>query len=184
MSNNEPLLMPSNRLTIFPIEHYDMWEMYKKSVSVFWTPEELDLSKDVDDFNKLNNNEKFFIKQILAFFSSSDTIVNINLGERFLNDVQILEAKFFYGFQMAIENIHSETYSLLIDTYFKEPKEKDEALNAINYMPCIKKRLIGVSNGLMTKPPLFHKDYWHLLLLKGYFSVVLFVVFFGSKNAD
>jgi len=140
MSNNEPLLIPSNRLTIFPIEHSDMWEMYKKSVSVFWTPEELDLSKDLDDFNKLNKNEKFFIKQILAFFSSSDTIVNINLGERFLNDVQILEAKFFYGFQMAIENIHSETYSLLIDTYFKEANDKEEALNAINYMPCIKKK--------------------------------------------
>jgi ribonucleoside-diphosphate reductase beta chain len=140
MSNNEPLLISSNRLTIFPIEHYDMWEMYKKSVSVFWTPEELDLSKDIDDFNKLNNNERFFIKQILAFFSSSDTIVNINLGERFLNDVQILEAKFFYTFQMSIENIHSETYSLLIDTYFKEIKDKEEALNAINYMPCIKKK--------------------------------------------
>jgi len=140
MSNNEPLLISSDRLTIFPIEHYDMWEMYKKSVSVFWTPEELDLSKDIADFNKLNNNEKFFIKQILAFFSSSDTIVNINLGERFLNDVQILEAKFFYSFQMSIENIHSETYSLLIDTYFKESKDKEEALNAINYMPCIKKK--------------------------------------------
>ena len=85
-------------LTIFPIEHDDMWDMYKKSVSVFWTPEELDLSKDVEDFNKLNDNEKFFIKNILAFFSSSDTIVNINLGERFINDVQVLEAKFFYAF--------------------------------------------------------------------------------------
>ena len=117
-----------------------MWEMYKKAVSAFWTPEELDLSKDVDDFNKLNDKERTFIKHILAFFSSSDTIVNINLGERFLNDVQVLEAKFFYAFQMAIENIHSETYSLLIDTYFKDPKEKSEALDAINYMPCIKKK--------------------------------------------
>jgi len=139
-SNYEILLKPSDRLTIFPIEHNDMWEMYKKAVSAFWTPEELDLSKDVDDFNKLNEKERTFIKHILAFFSSSDTIVNINLGERFLNDVQVLEAKFFYAFQMAIENIHSETYSLLIDTYFKDPKEKSEALNAINYMPCIKKK--------------------------------------------
>ena len=134
----EPLLENDNRLTIFPIKHYDMWEMYKKAVSAFWTPEELDLSKDVEDFNKLNDNEKFFIKNILSFFSSSDTIVNINLGERFINDVQVLEAKFFYAFQMAIENIHSETYSLLIDTYFKDPKEKSEALDAINNMPCIK----------------------------------------------
>ena len=139
-SNEEYLLKQSDRLTIFPIQHNDMWEMYKKSVSAFWTPEELDLSKDIDDFNKLNDKERRFIKHILAFFSSSDTIVNINLGERFLNDVQILEAKFFYAFQMAIENIHSETYSLLIDTYFKDPKEKLEALNAINYMPCIKKK--------------------------------------------
>jgi len=139
-SNYEILLKPSDRLTIFPIKHNDMWEMYKKAVSAFWTPEELDLSKDVDDFNKLNEKERTFIKHILAFFSSSDTIVNINLGERFLNDVQVLEAKFFYAFQMAIENIHSETYSLLIDTYFKDPKEKSEALNAINYMPCIKKK--------------------------------------------
>jgi ribonucleoside-diphosphate reductase beta chain len=139
-SNYEILLKPCERLTIFPIEHNDMWEMYKKAVSAFWTPEELDLSKDVDDFNKLNEKERTFIKHILAFFSSSDTIVNINLGERFLNDVQVLEAKFFYAFQMAIENIHSETYSLLIDTYFKDPKEKLEALNAINYMPCIKKK--------------------------------------------
>lgn len=139
-SNDEILLKPTDRLTIFPIEHNDMWEMYKKAISAFWTPEELDLSKDVDDFNKLNDKERTFIKHILAFFSSSDTIVNINLGERFLNDVQVLEAKFFYAFQMAIENIHSETYSLLIDTYFKDPKEKSEALNAINYMPCIKKK--------------------------------------------
>ena len=134
----EPLLISDDRLTIFPIQHYDIWDMYKKSVSCFWTAEELDLSKDIDDFNKLNENEKKFIKHILAFFSSSDTIVNINLGERFLNEVQILEAKFFYAFQMTIENIHSETYSLLIDTYFKDSAEKHEAFNAIQYIPCIK----------------------------------------------
>ena len=134
------LLKKNDRLAIFPIQHDDMWDMYKKSVSAFWTPEELDLSKDIDDFNKLTENEKTFIKHILAFFSSSDTIVNINLGERFLNDVQVLEAKFFYAFQMAIENIHSETYSLLIDTYFKDPVEKQQAFNAVNHMPCIKKK--------------------------------------------
>jgi len=117
-----------------------MWDMYKKSVSCFWTAEELDLSKDIDDFNKMSENERNFIKNILAFFSSSDTIVNINLGERFLNDVQVLEAKFFYAFQMTIENIHSETYSLLIDTYFKDPREKHEAFNAIQLIPCIQKK--------------------------------------------
>jgi ribonucleotide reductase beta subunit family protein with ferritin-like domain len=129
-----------NRLTIFPIKYDHIWEMYKKAVSSFWTAEEIDLSKDIDDFYRLSDNERYFIKHILAFFSSSDTIVNINLGERFLNDVKILEAKFFYAFQMSIENIHSETYSLLIDTYFKDSNEKHEALNAIQYIPCIKKK--------------------------------------------
>jgi ribonucleoside-diphosphate reductase beta chain len=130
----------ASRLTIFPIKHENIWDMYKKAVSSFWTAEEVDLSKDIDDFNSLNENERNFIKNILAFFSSSDTIVNINLGERFLNEVQLLEAKFFYAFQMTIENIHSETYSLLIDTYFKDPKEKHEAFHAIQYTPCIKKK--------------------------------------------
>lgn len=136
----ELLLTEENRLTIFPIKYENIWDMYKKAVSSFWTAEEIDLSKDIDDFNKLNENERTFIKHILAFFSSSDTIVNINLGERFLNEVQLLEAKFFYAFQMTIENIHSETYSLLIDTYFKDPVEKHEAFNAIQYIPCVKKK--------------------------------------------
>ena len=182
MSNNEPLLIPSNRLTIFPIEHYDMWEMYKKSVSVFWTPEELDLSKDLDDFNKLNKNEKFFIKQILAFFSSSDTIVNINLGERFLNDVQILEAKFFYGFQMAIENIHSETYSLLIDTYFKEANDKEEALNAINYMPCIKKKADWCFKWINDESAPFSQRLLAFALVEGVFFSGAFCSIFWLKE--
>jgi ribonucleotide reductase beta subunit family protein with ferritin-like domain len=114
--------------------------MYKKALSSFWTAEEIDLSKDLDDFNSLTYNERYFIRNILAFFSSSDTIVNINLGERFLNDVKVLEAKFFYAFQMTIENIHSETYSLLIDTYIKDPVEKHETFNAIQFSPCIKKK--------------------------------------------
>lgn len=130
----------SDRLTIFPIKNKTVWDMYKKAVSAFWTVEEIDLSRDIDDFNKLSDNEKHFIKYILAFFGSSDTIVNINLGERFLNDVKLLEAKFFYSFQMIIENIHSEAYSLLIDTYFKNVQEKTEAFNAIHYIPCIKKK--------------------------------------------
>lgn len=182
MSNNEPLLISSDRLTIFPIEHYDMWEMYKKSVSVFWTPEELDLSKDLDDFNKLNKNEKFFIKQILAFFSSSDTIVNINLGERFLNDVQILEAKFFYGFQMAIENIHSETYSLLIDTYFKEANDKAEALNAINYMPCIKKKADWCFKWINDESAPFSQRLLAFALVEGVFFSGAFCSIFWLKE--
>ena len=182
MSNNEPLLTQSDRLTIFPIEHYDMWEMYKKSVSVFWTPEELDLSKDIDDFNKLNSSEKFFIKQILAFFSSSDTIVNINLGERFLNDVQILEAKFFYSFQMAIENIHSETYSLLIDTYFKDSNDKEEALNAINYMPCIKKKADWCFKWINDEEAPFSQRLLAFALVEGVFFSGAFCSIFWLKE--
>jgi ribonucleoside-diphosphate reductase beta chain len=142
MAHQDEILLTEeeNRLTIFPIRHDNIWDMYKKAVSSFWSAEEIDLSKDIDDFNSLSDNERNFIKNILAFFSSSDTIVNINLGERFLNDVKPLEAKFFYAFQMAIENIHSETYSLLIDTYFKDPVEKDKTFNAIQHIPCIQKK--------------------------------------------
>ena len=129
-----------NRYVIFPIQHDKFWEMYKKSEANFWTTEELDLSKDMNDWNKLNDNEQKFIKNILAFFAASDGIVNENLVERFTQEVQLLEAKFFYIFQMAMENIHSETYSLLIDTYIKDPKEKDHLLNAIDTIPSIQKK--------------------------------------------
>lgn len=138
--SEELLNQDSERLTIFPIKYPQIWEMYKKAVASFWVVEELDLSKDMVDWEKLSDNERHFIKNVLAFFSSSDTIVNINLGERFLNEVQILEAKFFYGFQMAIENIHSEAYSLLIDTYIKDSVEKDKLFNAIQHIPCIREK--------------------------------------------
>ena len=138
---NEPMLNEEeNRYVIFPIKHDGFWEMYKKAEANFWTAEELDLSKDLVDWNKLNGNEQFFIKNILAFFAASDGIVNENLVERFCQEVKILEAKFFYGFQIAMENIHSETYSLLIDTYIKDPEEKVKSLNAIEYIPSIKKK--------------------------------------------
>jgi ribonucleoside-diphosphate reductase subunit M2 len=140
-STNEPMLNEEeNRYVIFPIKHDGFWEMYKKAEANFWTAEELDLSKDLVDWNKLNGNEQFFIKNILAFFAASDGIVNENLVERFCQEVKILEAKFFYGFQIAMENIHSETYSLLIDTYIKDPGEKVKSLNAIEYIPSIKKK--------------------------------------------
>jgi len=178
----EILLEPSDRLTIFPIQHDDMWDMYKKAVSAFWTPEELDLSKDVDDFNTLNDNEKYFIKNILAFFSSSDTIVNINLGERFINDVEVLEAKFFYAFQMAIENIHSETYSLLIDTYFKDPKEKSEALDAINHMPCIKDKADWCFKWIDDKEASFSQRLIAFALVEGVFFSGAFCSIFWLKE--
>ena len=137
----EFLLTPEkNRLTIFPLKHIEIWDMYKKAVSWFWTSEEIDLSKDYDDWVKLSENERKFIKGVLAFCSSSDTIVNMNLAERFINEVQPLEAKYFYSFQEAIENIHSEVYSLLIDTYIKDPKEKNDTFNALENNPAIRRK--------------------------------------------
>lgn len=140
MTNSEILLTPEeNRLTIFPIKHYDIWNMYKKAVSCFWTSEEIDLSKDYDHWTTLTENEQKFLKGVLAFFSSSDTIVNINLAERFVNEVQPLEAKFFYNFQESMENIHSEVYSLLIDTYIRGP-EKNLIFRAVENSPAIRRK--------------------------------------------
>ena len=129
------------RYVIFPIKYDEVWKMYKKAEANFWTAEELDLSKDLNDFNdKMNEDERYFVENVLAFFAASDGIVNENLGERFYNEVQIQEAKFFYGFQIAVENIHSETYSLLIDTYVKDLQKKHKLLNAIETIPSVKKK--------------------------------------------
>ena len=129
------------RYVIFPIKYPKIWEMYKKAEANFWTAEELDLSKDLKDFQtKMNENERYFVENVLAFFAASDGIVNENLVDRFCNEVQLLEAKFFYGFQIAVENIHSETYSLLIDTYVKDEQKKDKLFNAIDTIPSIKKK--------------------------------------------
>ena len=145
MSNNgavtEPILSENkNRFVLFPIEHDDIWQFYKKAEASFWTAEEIDLSQDLKDWENLNDGERHFISHVLAFFAASDGIVNENLAEHFVAEVQYTEAKFFYGFQIAIENIHSETYSLLIDTYIKDPKEKDKLFNAIETMDCVKKK--------------------------------------------
>ncbi len=139
---NEPILKDNpNRFVIFPIEHHDIWDFYKKSVASIWTVEEIDLHQDLSDWaNKLNDNERHFIKHVLAFFAASDGIVNENLAENMVTEVQYTEAKFFYGFQIAMENIHSETYSLLIDTYIKDTKEKNYLFNAIETMECVKKK--------------------------------------------
>ena len=138
----EPILQENkNRFVIFPIKHQDIWEWYKKMEASFWTAEEIDLSQDLNDWNnKLNHDEKYFIKHILAFFAASDGIVNENLAENFVNEVQYAEAKFFYGFQIMMENIHSETYSLLIDTYVKDEAEKADLFNALEVFPAIKKK--------------------------------------------
>ncbi len=158
MSNkNEPLLTDNpNRFVIFPIQHDDIWNFYKKTEASFWTAEEIDLHQDLSDWeNKLNDNEKHFIKNVLAFFAASDGIVNENLAENMVNEVQYTEAKFFYGFQIMMENIHSETYSLLIDTYIKDNEEKDYLFNAIEHMDSVKRKadwaLRWIDNGSFTE---------------------------------
>lgn len=143
MSKNqtEPLLAPDdNRFVMFPIKYQDIWEMYKKQVDCFWRAEEIDLTKDLTHWESLTQDEKYFISMILAFFAASDGIVLENLASRFMNDVQVSEARAFYGFQIAMENIHSETYSLLIETYIKDREQKSKLFNAIENFPCIKKK--------------------------------------------
>jgi len=138
---SEPLLSEENkRYVLTPIKYTDIWEMYKRAQSSFWTAEEIDLSKDYKDFLKLTDNERHFIKYVIAFFAAADGIVNENLIDNFTQEVQILEAKNFYGFQIMMENIHSETYSLLIDTYIKDNIEKEFLINSIETIPSIKKK--------------------------------------------
>jgi len=137
----EPLLIEDKtRFVLFPIKHSDIWEFYKKHEASFWTAEEIDLSQDQKDWDGLNDGERHFISHVLAFFAASDGIVNENLAVNFISRVQYAEAKCFYGFQIMMENIHSETYSLLIDTYIKDPVERDRMLNAIDHIPCVKKK--------------------------------------------
>jgi ribonucleotide reductase beta subunit family protein with ferritin-like domain len=137
----EPILQETkSRFVVFPIQYNTVWKMYKKAQSAYWTAEEIDLAKDKDDWLRLTNDETHFIKHILAFFAGSDGIVNENLAARFLNEIQIPEAKAFYAFQIAMETVHSETYSLLIDTYIQDPVEKDYLFNAISTIPCIQRK--------------------------------------------
>lgn len=138
---NEPLLTESeDRYVMFPIQDNDIWKMYKKQMDCFWRAEEIDLSKDLADWNKLTTNEQHFIKMVLAFFAASDGIVIENLGMRFMSEVQLSEARAFYGFQIMMENIHSQTYSLLIDTYIKKGEEKNKLFKALENFECIKKK--------------------------------------------
>jgi ribonucleoside-diphosphate reductase subunit M2 len=137
----EPLLQEDdNRYVMFPIQDQSIWQMYKKQVECFWRAEEIDLSKDTADWDSLHKDEKYFISMILAFFAASDGIVLENLAARFMGEVQLSEARAFYGFQIAMENVHSETYSLLIESYIKDREEKTLLFNAINNFPCIKKK--------------------------------------------
>lgn len=153
MSTSEELLLKENknRFVLFPIKYDNIWQMYKQAEASFWTAEEIDLTQDLVDWPRLNDGERHFISHVLAFFAASDGIVNENLATTFLESVQIPEAKCFYGFQIMMENIHSETYSLLIDTYIKDPKEKDRLFNAIDTVPCVSKKaewaLKWINNG-------------------------------------
>src|SRR6188768_2306353 len=135
----EPILRENkDRFVLFPIQQHDIWKFYKQAEASFWTAEEIDLSQDLTDWTSLNDGEKHFVSHVLAFFAASDGIVNENLATGFLEEVQYPEAKCFYGFQIMMENIHSETYSLLIDTYVKDPAEKDHLFNALETVPCVK----------------------------------------------
>jgi ribonucleoside-diphosphate reductase beta chain len=138
----EPILVENqDRFVLFPIKHQEIWDMYKMAEASFWTAEEIDLTADLHDWhNKLNDDEKHFIKHVLAFFAASDGIVNENLAVNFMNEVQYPEARCFYGYQIMIENIHSETYSLLIDTYIKDSTEKNRLFNAIETVPAVTRK--------------------------------------------
>ena len=137
----DPLLQDDiARYVMFPIKEQDIWKMYKKQVDCFWRAEEIDVSKDLGDWGKLNDDEKYFISMVLAFFAASDGIVMENLATRFMSDIQLAEARAFYGFQIAMENIHSEMYSILIETYIRNNEQKNKLFQAINNFPCISKK--------------------------------------------
>ncbi len=168
----EPILVENkNRFVIFPIKHDDIWEFYKKAEASFWTAEEIDLSQDLKDWENLNDGERHFISHVLAFFAASDGIVNENLAENFVSEVQYPEAKFFYGFQIMMENIHSETYSLLIDTYVKDSQKKDHLFNALETIDCVKKK------GEWALKWIEHENFAHRLLA---FAAVEGIFFSGS----
>lgn len=154
----EPILREDkNRFVLFPIQYDEIWEMYKKAEASFWTAEEIDLSQDLVDWEKLNDDERHFIKHVLAFFAASDGIVNENLVINFMQDVTIAEARCFYGFQIAVENIHAETYSLLIDTYIKDNTEKDFLFNAMERLDCVKKKANWALNWIENAPSFAHR---------------------------
>ena len=156
---NEPLLQEDdNRYVMFPIQDQSIWQMYKKQVDCFWRAEEIDLSKDMAQWEGLQKEEKYFISMILAFFAASDGIVLENLAARFMGEVQLSEARAFYGFQIAMENVHSETYSLLIDTYIKDREEKTMLFHAIHNFPCIKKKADWAIKWIQDKRSSFATD--------------------------
>ncbi|KAH3899098.1 probable Ribonucleoside-diphosphate reductase small chain 1 [Saccharomycodes ludwigii] len=184
MEKDEPLLVENkHRFVIFPIQYHDIWQAYKRAEASFWTSEEIDLSKDIHDWNDvLNENERFFLSRVLAFFAASDGIVNENLVENFSAEVQIPEAKCFYGFQIMMENIHSETYSLLIDTYIKDPKEYDFLLNAIETIPQIKEKAEWAIRWIQDSDALFGERLVAFAAVEGVFFSGSFAAIFWLKK--
>lgn len=184
MAEEEVLLSDSkNRFVLFPIQYDNIWKMYKTAVSTFWVPNEVDLTKDLDDWNNvLNDNEKHFIKNVLAFFSSSDSIVNENLAARFLNEVQVPEAKAFYGFQIAIEVIHQEMYSLMIDTYVKDTQEKQKLFDSIFTVPTIKRKAEWALRWISDKEASFPTRLIAFAIVEGIFFSSAFASIYWLKE--
>ncbi|XP_022223709.1 ribonucleoside-diphosphate reductase subunit M2 [Drosophila obscura] len=179
----EPLLKENpRRFVIFPIQYHDIWQMYKKAEASFWTVEEVDLSKDATDWARLTDNERYFISHVLAFFAASDGIVNENLVERFSQEVQITEARCFYGFQIAMENVHSEMYSVLIDTYIREPKERDYLFNAVETMPAVKRKADWALSWISSKSANFAERIIAFAAVEGIFFSGSFASIFWLKK--
>ncbi|XP_022623661.1 ribonucleoside-diphosphate reductase subunit M2 [Seriola dumerili] len=182
-SQEEPLLKENpRRFVIFPIQYHDIWQMYKKAEASFWTAEEVDLSKDLQHWESLKDEERYFISHVLAFFAASDGIVNENLVERFTQEVQVTEARCFYGFQIAMENIHSEMYSLLIDTYIKEPKEREYLFNAIETLPCVKQKADWALNWIGNKGANYGERVVAFAAVEGIFFSGSFAAIFWLKK--
>ncbi|KAG6837533.1 Ribonucleotide-diphosphate reductase (RNR), small subunit [Arthromyces matolae] len=182
--SEEPLLKESRRrFVLFPIQYPEIWQMYKKAEASFWTAEEMDLSKDLHDWhNRLNDNERHFISHVLAFFAASDGIVNENLVERFSNEVQAAEARCFYGFQIMMENIHSETYSLLIDTYIKDQAEREYLFDAVETIPCIKRKADWALKWISDKDSTFAERLVAFAAVEGIFFSGSFASIFWLKK--
>ncbi|XP_058131828.1 ribonucleoside-diphosphate reductase subunit M2 B isoform X1 [Dasypus novemcinctus] len=182
-SSEEPLLRKSSRrFVIFPIQYPDIWKMYKQAQASFWTAEEVDLSKDLPHWNTLKSEEKYFISHILAFFAASDGIVNENLVERFSQEVQVPEARCFYGFQILIENVHSEMYSLLIDTYIRDPKKREFLFNAIETMPFVKKKADWALRWIADRKSTFGERVVAFAAVEGIFFSGSFAAIFWLKK--
>ncbi|CAH1115595.1 unnamed protein product [Psylliodes chrysocephalus] len=179
----EPLLRDNpRRFVVFPIEYPDIWAKYKEAEASFWTTEEVDLSRDLEHWNNLSNDERHFISHVLAFFAASDGIVNENLVERFSQEVQITEARCFYGFQIAIENIHSEMYSMLIETLISDPSEKEFLFNAVETLPCVKKKADWALKWINSKHATFGERIIAFAAVEGIFFSGSFASIFWLKK--